>query len=238
MTELAPRRGVWSRECQAEALDQILRHPRFLDWALSAERVRVAVEKRRPSSYSELVGVLFTAYAVREGKPRWGDKTPENVLHVERLARLFPGAVFVHVIRDGREVAASLAAQAWSTDGLVGKAYWWRDCVAAGRSAGTHLGRDRYCEIRLEDLVADPAGVLKRMCAAIGESYTPRMLEYPRRSGDLDRWHESLRWSHRHLAKPPTAGLRDWEDGVPADERDAVRRICRPLLAELGYEPR
>jgi len=237
LIELAPRRGIWSRKRLTKVFDQILRHPRYLDWWLSAEKVRAAMEERRPSNYGELVDVLFSAYALREGKPRWGDKTPENVLHIEFLARLFPGAVFIHVIRDGREVAASLVAQVWTTNGIVGKAHWWRDLVTAGRRAGKLLGPRRYCEIRLEDLIADPEQELGRVCAAIGESYTPQMLEYPLRSGEFDRWHESLRWSHRHLVKPPTAGLRDWEDGVPADERDAVNRICRPLLTELGYEP-
>jgi hypothetical protein len=218
-------------------LDEILRHPTYTDWFLPEEAVRAAVAEQRPSSYAELVAVLFGAYAEREGKPRWGEKTPENVLHIELLARLFPRAVFVHVIRDGREVAASLADQAWSSNGLVGYAHWWHDCVTAGRRAGRRLGPARYCELRLEDLVADPEGVLRRVCAAIGESYTRRMLEYTRRSEEFDRWHESLRWSHRHLAKPPTGGLRDWTAGVSADEQVAVSRICRPLLSELGYEP-
>jgi sulfotransferase family protein len=237
LTELAPRRGAWSRERRTKVLDQILGHPRYRDWSLPAKTVRAAVEEQQPSSYSELVRVLFAVYALREAKPRWGDKTPENVLQVDLLARLFPAAVFIHVIRDGREVAASLADQPWTTDGLVGKAYFWCDCVTAGRRAGRRLGSARYCEVRLEDLVADPEHVLARVCAAIGESYTPRMLEYPSRGAEMDRRPEFLRWSHRHLAKPPTAGLRDWEEGVPADERAAVRRICRPLLTELGYEP-
>src|SRR6476661_436967 len=122
VVEVAPRRRRWSRKRRAKVLEQILRHPRYSDWCLSEEKVRALVEERKPSTYNELVGLLFGAYALREDKPRWGDKTPENVLHVELLARLFPGAVFVHVIRDGREVAASLAAQAFSSDELVGNA--------------------------------------------------------------------------------------------------------------------
>jgi len=237
LVELAPRRGRWSQKRQAQVLDEILRHPTFAYWVLSEEAARATVAERRPSSYAELVAALFAAHAELLGKPRWGNKTPENVLHIELLARLFPRAVFVHVIRDGREVAASLVDQGWTTKGLVGHAYWWRDCVTAGRRAGQGLGPARYCEIRIEDLIADPQGVLEGVCAAIGESYSPRMLEYTRRRDELDSWEESARRSHQHLGKPPTAGLRDWEAGASADERDEVERLCRPLLTELGYEP-
>jgi hypothetical protein len=236
LVEFAPRRRRWSKKRQERLLDEILRHHTFAYWALTEEAARAAVARRQPSNYAELVATLFEAHAERQGKPRWGNKTPENVLHIEFLDGLFPNAVFVHVIRDGREVAASLEEQGWSSPGLVGKAHWWRDLVTAGRRAGQGLGPARYCEIRIEDLIADPQDVLQRVCAAIGESYTPRMLEYTRRGGELDSWEESARRSHQHLGKPPTPGLRDWEAGVSADERDEVERICRPLLTELGYE--
>ena len=236
LVDVAPRSGLWSQDDPAQVLDAIVRHHRWPYWPLSEEAAREAVARRRPSSYAELVAALYAAYAERQGKPRWGDKTPENVLHLDFLGRLFPNAVFVHVIRDGREVAASLADQPWTSPGLVEKAHWWHECVTTGRRAGERLGPARYCEVRLEDLAADPEGALRRMCAAIGESYTPRMLGYTRRRGEMGSWTPEYRRSHGHLGKPPTAGLRDWKAGVSPDERDAVERICRPLLGELGYE--
>jgi hypothetical protein len=236
VVESAPRRGRWSPERWTEVLDEIMRHPKYADWQLPAADARAAVAGRRFSSYPALVSALFAAYAKREGKPRWGDKTPENVPHLEFLSGLFPRSVFIHVIRDGRNVAASLADQVWASDGLVGKAYWWRDCVTAGRRAGQRLGPARYCEVRLEDLIADPEGVLKRVCSAIGEAYMPQMLEYTRSSARIDSWPHRYRRSHQHLRKPPTAGLRDWTAGISPGERDAVIRICRPLLRELGYD--
>jgi Sulfotransferase family len=236
IVEAAPPIDGWSRDLENRVLDEILRHPTYARWPFGETATRAIVARRGPSRYAELVEGLFAAYAEREEKPRWGDKTPENVNHIEFLSRLYPDAVFVHVIRDGREVAASLAERGWTTSWLAGKAYWWRDCVTAGRRAGEQLGPRRYCEVRLEDIVADPEGELRRICAAIGESYTPRMLEYPRRIGEMDSWPTDRRRSHRHLAKPPTAGLRDWKAGVSAGEQDEVIRICQPLLRELGYE--
>ena len=51
---------------------------------------------------------LFEKNAAGEGKLRWGDKTPYYVLHMPMLLGRFPGAQFIHLIRDGRDVALSL----------------------------------------------------------------------------------------------------------------------------------
>lgn len=236
LVDLAPRRGRWSRSRQVRVLEAILRHPRYGDWALSEAAAREAVARRAPPTYAELVAALLDAYAELMGKPRWGNKTPENVLQIGFLSRLFPRSVFIHVIRDGRDVAASLSNQGWASDRIVGNAYWWRDCVSAGRGAGRRLGPARYREIRLEDLIAEPENALQRICEGIGETYMPQMLEYTHRAAELEAWEPRPRRSHQHLAKPPTAGLRDWKAGVSAEQQNAVNHICRPLLRELGYE--
>ena len=39
---------------------------------------------------------------------RWIDQTPANTLVVDRLAEMFPGARFLHILRDGRRVVHSM----------------------------------------------------------------------------------------------------------------------------------
>jgi hypothetical protein len=41
--------------------------------------------------------------------------------------------------------------------------------------------------------------------------------------------------THPHLAKPPTAGLRNWRRGLTTAEQEAIEAVCAPLLRELGY---
>ena len=60
-----------------------------------------------PRDLASIVDTAFRYFAVREHKKRWADKTPMHALHITALARLFPSARFVHVIRDGRDSAAS-----------------------------------------------------------------------------------------------------------------------------------
>ena len=63
------------------------------------------------TAVSDAVDSVFRIYADAHGKSRWGDKTPGYVLSMPLLAEVFPGSRFVHLIRDGREVALSYADQ-------------------------------------------------------------------------------------------------------------------------------
>src|ERR1019366_5806 len=127
---------------------------RFPEWNLAADRVRDEVARQRPDNYADLLRCLYELVARDQAKQRWGDKTPHYVYHVHRLIELFPDAQFVHVIRDGREVAASVHACGW-TDSVITAAAWWRRTVVDGRS-WRWLGPKRYHELRLERLIASP----------------------------------------------------------------------------------
>ena len=67
---------------------------------------------RRRATPGPPCAAFFEAYAERQGKPRWGDKTPAYMLSVTRIGRALPEARFIHLIRDGRDVALSQTARA------------------------------------------------------------------------------------------------------------------------------
>ncbi len=80
-----------------------------------------------PATYADAVRLLFRCYARLHGKERYADKTPPYVFEIPALAAMFPEARFVHVIRDGGNVAASMV-----------RASWHKGTLGAGR-----LGRGR-----------------------------------------------------------------------------------------------
>ncbi len=119
------------------------------------------------------------------------DQTPHSLIHLALLGRLFPQARFVHVIRDGRSVAASVLNRAWREPGTgqpawfcgdpAGAARYWRDVVLAIREqAGTV--KERVLEIRYEALVNTPVKAMSQVLAFLGESWVPEVageLGYP-----------------------------------------------------------
>jgi hypothetical protein len=180
---------------------------------------------------------VFSLYASCRGKPRYGDKTPVYVLTMPMLAALFPEARFVHVIRDGRNVALSLMEMEHGPRELAQAALYWKRHVRRGRRAGAQLGPSRYREVRYEDLLGRPDDAVAELCRFLNLDVDPSMLRYFERANELtDRFTDHQLRAHRHLALPPTVGLRDWRDQLSADDVVVVEALVGDLLGELGYE--
>ena len=132
----------------------VLAHERFARWGISDDDLRAAVRDASPCDYPSAIRSVFSHWAIRQGKQRYGDKTPGYLAELALIAALFPEARIVHLIRDGRDVALSYSDELGVP--VVNAIRLWRSRVRAGREAGRALGDARYREIRYEDLVADP----------------------------------------------------------------------------------
>jgi hypothetical protein len=206
--------------------------PRFGLWGFDREALAETIAGS--GTYPDAVRSVFAAWAAREGKPRYADKTPGYVLHIATLARLFPEAVFVHLIRDGRDVAASFLELGWA-DSIEHAALHWRLRVRRGRRAGRALRAGRYHELRYEDLVREPEPALRELCEVIGVPFAREMLDHGRRAPAVVRTTNHPDY-HRHLAEPVTADLRDWRRDLDGEAVARFELIAGRLLSELGYE--
>jgi protein-tyrosine sulfotransferase len=118
---------------------------------------------------------------------RVAEKTPHNVLHIDYLGHLFPRAKFIHVIRDGRAVAASLIKQPWVMPGtservaycqdLTAASMYWVDVVSRARQVSSSM-LGRVLEVRYEELVSNPETVMRRVLVFLGEPWDESVLHH------------------------------------------------------------
>ena len=85
--------------------------------------------------------MVYRLYADHHGKPRYGDKTPRFVQHVDVVAELFGEARIVHLVRDGRDVALAVGEVDFGAANLTHAAYRWARRVERAEKAGTVSGR-------------------------------------------------------------------------------------------------
>ena len=122
------------------------------DFELSRESIWSSLIQIEPFNVAEGYRAFYRLYAARFDKPRWSDKTPHYCFELDTIRHVLPEARFIHLIRDGRDVALSLRKM-WFSPGweIETQAAYWQGCVQAARKAGT--GHYDYLEVRYEELV-------------------------------------------------------------------------------------
>ena len=233
VTPLAHRHGA--RPNLDEFVDDLGRFYQLYEWGISPEDVRPRL--REGMTTGEAIAAVFEVYAEHEGKPRWGDKTPLYMQHLPLLERLFPDAIWVHLVRDGRDAALSFlelpegfSGRTWALPRSAAEfAARWRTEILAARRLGAHVG-SRYLELRYEDLVTQPERELRRVCEHASLSWEPAMLEH------ADVPEVSSMPEHRNIAQPPTPGLRDWRTQMSREDALAFEQVAGDVLRSGGYE--
>ena len=238
-----PRSGttLLQRMLNSHLVARVQTYKRFYRLGLTDEAVTRAAHG--VTTYRDFVCNLYDAFAARHNKLLGGEKTPDYVRHLPFLHALFPWARFVHIIRDGRDVALSTLEWArvdkgpgklplWREDPVATCALWWRRMVETGRRDGLELGSTRYYELRYEDLVADPEAKLRDVAAFLDLPFSEDMLAFhvgkTRRADGL---------SAKAAWLPPTPGLRDWRVQMNASDRALFEALAGDLLKALDYEP-
>ena len=159
----------------------------FPIFKLTLEEAEVAIAETAPTNYSGAAFALFQAATRKQGKQYWGDKTPRYIFDIPWLAEAFPQAKFIHIIRDGRDVASSLIKAGW-VNNFVKAAYYWQKKVEAGISARKILEKRRYYELNYEQLVMYPEETLKDLCNWLRLEYVPSMLQQNKNATNYIRW--------------------------------------------------
>lgn len=204
-------------------------------WGLTHQDIRDALEEDSPSTVTDALRSVFALYASTRSKPRYGDKTPGYVRRIPLLAAAFDESKFVHIIRDGRDVALSLLEVEWAPDSIVDVARFWKQRVEAGRQTGEALGPSRYAELRYEDFVRDPEGNTRRICDFLGLRFEATMLDYGSNARTII---EQSNVPHRHqgLLRAPAPAGRDWRIQMAARDVALFEAVSGATLSLLGYE--
>jgi hypothetical protein len=231
------------------ALAAMKGHREWADFGFSDEEVLGwfrALDDLRPG---DAVRAFYEAYARRVGKPRWGDKTPKYVMSMPLIQRAMPEVHFIHVIRDGRDVALSVLDRTVRDIDAAHVAGRWKKKVSTAREVAQRL--EHYLEIRYEDLILDTEPTLHQVCEFIELDWDPAMLEYheraPERLQEMARElpatgrakHLSVERrmaTHAMTTKPPSVErVSRWRREMGEEDRVAFEEVGGDLLAELGY---
>lgn len=207
---------------------------RFHVWGLDLIRFEKQLNKDMVQ-YSELVEAIVIFFSDKIGKPKpiyWVDHTPANLKNASTLIKMFPNARMVHIIRDGRAVAASLLKVDWGPKTIPAAAHFWLEALAHSFSAESYLGKDIVKRVRYEDILKEPEGQLRDICEFCGIQFRHSMLE----GSSLNPAFLTLD-QHRLVGSAPTLSRSiAWKQELTQRQIEIFESIAGDVLNHIGYE--
>ena len=207
----------------------------FYTWEIDIKDVRKRLENMTDSkrTLSNIFDELFCTYAEKHSPKSkiWGDKTPMNTLYLDWLGPVFPQSKFIHIIRDGRDVASSyLKMERYGT--ILEAANRWINSIELAQSFGSKIKED-YMEIRYEDLVTNTESEIQRVCDFLNIKYDSAMLDHTKqvgKLGDTDKSH------HSNLSKPISSeSIGKWKSNLSESDQESITKLLHKHLERLGY---
>ena len=138
----------------------------------------------------------------------------------DRIPYLFPGAKFIHLIRDPRDVSRSSIGMGWDGNVYHGVGHW----IETERSwyrLNKKILPEQYIEIKYEELILSPEFWLKKMCDFVGVSYSNEMLKYAEVST---------------YSKPDPSLVYQWKKKLSDREIQYIESRTHELIKQLDYE--
>jgi sulfotransferase family protein len=167
-------------------------------------------------AYPALVRSFLEQWRAARGKPLVGATIHR---HYSRILRVWPEARFIHICRDGRDVARSCVAMGWAGNAWTGIERW---LVAETEWSRTQslVPAERRLEVNYERFIAEPEAVLRDVCAFVGVEFERAMFDYTKTS--------TYEYPDQKLASR-------WRQDMPPGDVQLVESRASELLVARGY---
>jgi len=228
-------RGADWQDLVSIVLGQFLSIERLSFWdvdlsAAFVELTRIDTEKR---SLAIIIYTIFQ-YHLKQHKPGariWGDKTPVNTIRLKWIHRLFSEAKYIHMLRDGRDVANSFYKAGLFPD-LQTAAFRWNLSVKTVEKFKRKITPNKILTVRYENLVQNPQEIVEKVCHFLSVEFIPEMLDGKPING-LGDAHVT---HHRKVLTPiSTDSIGRWKTELSPEQQKIMTKIMKKWLIKLGY---
>jgi hypothetical protein len=180
---------------------------------------------------AEFYDTIFQRYVEKQGKQRWGEKTPLHTWHIDDMARLFPDSVFIAIVRHpGGSVASNMSRFNES----LGRAkyHYLRYNHEIVRQAANY--GERFAIMRYEDLVLKPEEFMRRLLDWLGEPWDPAVLAHHEVQGQRKG---KMKVEGRSMRDDPidVSRITKWTQTLGEREQAAIRQDLGPIGEVFGY---
>ncbi|MDA0990773.1 MAG: sulfotransferase, partial [Verrucomicrobia bacterium] len=140
---------------------------------------RIGGESTREAAIRQAGLTLYTEAMASASGTRFLDKTPRYYAIIPELARVFPQARFIILLRNPLAVLCSIV-RTWVQDAWYRLPRYRHDLFDAPGllQQGIDLLGERACVLRFEAMLQDPTRTVEGLCRQLDIAFTPEMLVY------------------------------------------------------------
>lgn len=246
---LEDKYGTWRIEDGLdEFIDDLFSSTKFETWDIGRNELIQFISEKDPENYAELNACVYLLYAYKQGKPNsiWGDK---NKLWKEKLSKVqdyYPEARFIHLHRDGRDVACSYKELSKRTmtsryapklpSEIKDIANKWKENIQFLLNFTASIDPIKIITISYEDLVMDQANIGKELCTFLGIEDPPHNLSHLKTgTNNFDEPEEFLQWKEKTKKPTDARNIGKFKSFLTPEEIDTFNEICKDELKVLGY---
>ncbi|MFC2993560.1 sulfotransferase family protein [Halomonas tibetensis] len=214
-----------------KVLSRLFNDFRFKIWLEKPDFLETFKYKIKPGlSSKEILEEMVSSYCGEEPYC-WIDHTPNNIQNVSFLKNVFPESSFIHIVRDGRAVAASVKPLPWGPNTTYHAATWWAYRVSFGCAAEL-AWPDKVYRVSYESLVNNPEDTLLSLCENLDIQYDSRML-----SGSGFKLPSYTKKQHCHVGKSvKSTQVNLWKKRLSDRDIEIFEAKVGGLLSSFGYE--
>ncbi len=190
-----------------------------------------------PADFRRPYQCVLEAWAGRQGKSRWGEKTPGNLFYADIIHEMFPDARFIHLVRDPRAGVSSMLGTSFFPNDVVFNALGRAKFMTEGRALlERHVPAEQRFLLRYEDIVAAPEPTIRALCDFLGEAFEPAMMDFHEGASKFMK-KEAATDFNAAATRPISADMRDkWRSKLDTADIAKIQAVCRQPMSEFGYE--
>ena len=217
------------------AISKIVAHQQRRGLDFDPQRFKDLARLAEPS-WGHFFAAMLVAFREARNADRVGEKSPAHTPFLEAIASDFPGARFVHILRDPRAVVSSLLRVPFGSRFVAPNALAWRQAYRIHLSAEQLVGPDRYFPMRYEDLARDPRAILEQICDFLDLPWHDAIEHFYRREQPgFQEWEKP--WKAGTMQKVFTSSIDAWKQRLNPKHIALVERALAEEMRTLGYEP-
>jgi hypothetical protein len=190
------------------------------------------IEQNQKRLFDTLMFLLLK----KNSKNRCCEKTPQHLLSVNEILKLYPDAKIIHLIRDGRDTVNSLVKMPWRPEGLLNNSRFWKQYAKIGMQLHERYLKHtaNYHSLKYEELLLNPQNTILELCNFMELEFEEAMLSQKKPSAQdktniFSSWESS--WKHKAMEE-----LDAWQKELSKEDQTLLNWHLKKELSALGYE--